>query len=82
MMQNSEWRRLLPVAAISGVSAVGVVVFMLLSWHITPLTVLLILVVLACPVAVLLAWRAMRDSERAIGAVRERPRRHRRDRSG
>ncbi len=45
-------------------------VFILIWWGITPLTAILAVVLLGCPVAGLYAWRASRRAEREIGAVR------------
>lgn len=58
--------------ALCALGMVALAVFALIWWGVTPLTAIVAVALLACPVAGFYAWRASRRAEREIDAVRSK----------
>jgi Flp pilus assembly protein TadB len=62
-------RRSYPMA-LCALGMAAIAVFVLVWWGVTPLTAIVAVALLACPVAGLYAWCASRRAEREIDATR------------
>lgn len=70
MNQHASRSRRVYTMALCALGMAVIAVFVLVWWGITPLTAVVAVVLLACPVSVFYAWRASRRAEREIDAAR------------